>query len=990
MVTERNYILREIKQRGSMANFIVGWIISIILAGSFCYISIKHDASLFSNAASANTGIFLLPILLISGLYGYLVALITFLVAFILTLFYNMDNSYSMVIYLAAILSFSLCSQNLWFKNKSKTIGACIITFISITLNEYMCFKAVPNMDYRMESFFETQFYSLYEILTIFLTGMLLHFIFTRTSDRFKYTFPLGVIYTKDYKKNGDSKNKSRKTRFSMKITMTIVTAELILAMGVSFFMMVLFPDIKKMFINEYYRIGNVVVSEESIEDNHYNPNFYKAMAKIEFKVDDAMISFDLKMIMLMLNLGVPFAAFAYYFTTFYMVGPLVDMSDFLDEYAHAHDDDKIAIGRKIDDIRIDTNDEIKTMYDALHDTVHEMEGYIDRMRDKHRLESDLEVAKKANDAKSGFLSNMSHEIRTPINAILGMDEMILRESDDPDILEYAANIKSAGNSLLSIVNDILDFSKIEADKMEIIPVQYNLASVVNDLVNMVSTRALEKGLDIDVDVDRNTPTNLIGDEIRIKQVVTNLLSNAVKYTEKGVVTLQIGYSKIDDNNMLLAVTVKDTGIGIKEEDIKKLYNPFERIEEARNRTIEGTGLGMNIVKRLLSLMGTKLLVESVYGEGSKFSFEVKQQVISWDPIGDFKERYKEFIESKNEYHETFVAQGARILVVDDTEMNLTVIKNLLKKTEINIDTATSGMDTLDLVTKVKYDVIFLDHRMPIMDGIETLENMKAMENNLNKDVPVIALTANAVSGAREEYLAHGFTDYVTKPVNGVYLEKILLHYIDPEKIQAVSINNGEADLYVKDNEAEEGVIAALKGVDSRIGITNCGDEATYVQVVKDFHGSIDCKSGAIEQFLSDGDIRNYTVFVHALKSSARLIGAMELSSMAAELEKCGNEEKIDIIKEKTPYLLGLYRSYKDNLKVVDNNDEGKEEIPTENLISAFKDLKELVEAYDYDTADSIMHMLDEYSIPADYKEKYKKVKELMGAVDRDGLLAIL
>lgn len=397
-------------------------------------------------------------------------------------------------------------------------------------------------------------------------------------------------------------------------------------------------------------------------------------------------------------------------------------------------------------------------------------------------LQEQKEIADSANAAKSRFLANMSHEIRTPINAVLGMDEMILRESSEDEIRSYAANIMSAGKTLLSLINDILDLSKVEEGKMEIIPVQYELSSLLNDLENMIFDRAAKKGLIFQCEVSEQIPHLLFGDEIRIRQCVVNLLTNSVKYTEKGSVTMQVSFEKKDEDHILLGFSVKDTGIGMKKEDLEKLFAPFERIEEKRNRTIEGTGLGMSIVRQLLALMGSELTVESEYGKGSSFSFSVEQKVVKWEEIGDYSKRSKDAKKEMGVYHEKFHAPSAKILVVDDTEMNLTVIQSLLKKTQIQIDTAGSGKDALSLVEQKKYDVVFIDHMMPDMDGIETLQHMR--ESEQGREVPAVALTANAVSGARDRYLSAGFTDYLSKPVDGEKLEKLLYDLLPKEKLE--------------------------------------------------------------------------------------------------------------------------------------------------------------------------------------------------------------
>ena len=367
------------------------------------------------------------------------------------------------------------------------------------------------------------------------------------------------------------------------------------------------------------------------------------------------------------------------------------------------------------------------------------------------------------------------------------------------------------------------------------------------------------------------------------------------------------GYEEYNDKNIILHFEVLDTGIGIKEEDLQRLYSPFERIDEIRNRTVEGTGLGMSIVKKLLAMMDTKLEVESKYGLGSIFSFGVKQQVVSREPIGDFKEKYREYLDSVEKYHESFQAPQAQILVVDDTQMNLTVIKSLLKQTKIQIITAESGKETLDLVTKQHFDVIFLDHRMPEMDGIETFEAMKVLPDNLNKDVPVIALTANAISGAREEYMEHGFTDYISKPVNGIQLEQMLLHYLPVEKILSVSINNGEDNYKPEFAKVvpSDSSFHKLKGVDLKVGINNCGDVETYENVVTDFYNSIDRNADAIEGYLRENDIRNFTVLVHALKSFMVNSIIKELSERGFDIIQ--TEASVDALKkieEKTTVFL--------------------------------------------------------------------------------------
>ena len=599
-------------------------------------------------------------------------------------------------------------------------------------------------------------------------------------------------------------------------------------------------------------------------------------------------------------------------------------------------------------------------------------------------------AAESANKAKSLFLSNMSHEIRTPINAILGMNEMILREATDKNIVEYAENVRNAGNTLLGIVNDVLDFSKIEAGKMEIIPVEYALSSLLNDLVNMIQKRASSKGLEFHIDADKRLPSELFGDEIRIKQAVTNILTNAVKYTEKGSVTLTVHFTKIGKNLIRLFFSIKDTGIGIKPEDIKKLYSAFERIEEKRNRTIEGTGLGMNITQSLLAMMGSDLHVHSVYGEGSEFSFEIEQRVVNWHEIGDFEESFRHAINQHKKYHEKFTAPNAKILVVDDTVMNLTVVKGLLKQTKIQIDTAESGYECLGLVTKTKYDIIFLDHRMPGIDGIETLQRMNELHNNINKETPIISLTANAISGARKQYIDAGFSDYLTKPIDSEKLEEMMLEYLPAEKVQEAE-ENADAE----ENFAET-LPEWLRKVDClnvEDGVEHCGSVDLYLDALTVFAQSVISGANEIAHFYKIADWKNYTTKVHALKSSAGVIGANELSDRAKRLEDAGNSGYINEIQESTDGLLELYISFADKLAPLlktEDDDEDKPLIDEDGLAEAYEALQGAASEFDYDTAQMVIESLADYRIPDDEKEKFEKIKAAVLKPDWEELSNLL
>lgn len=396
------------------------------------------------------------------------------------------------------------------------------------------------------------------------------------------------------------------------------------------------------------------------------------------------------------------------------------------------------------------------------------------------QLEKAKEEAERANKAKSDFLARVSHEIRTPVNAILGMNEMILRESNDDEIRNYADDVKNAALSLLSIINELLDSSKIESGMMEIINENYQLGSVLNDLYTMVSIRAKEKDLSLSFTVDDKMPRAYCGDAKRIKQVVLNILTNAIKYTTQGSVLLKVSCDKVEQEEAVLTFSVKDTGIGIRNENIEKIYDAFQRFDLEKNKNVEGTGLGMNIVQQFLKLMGSELKIVSEYGKGSEFSFEIKQKVVDATPIGDFKDK-KSYLAKESDQKKEFTAPDAKILVVDDNKMNIKVLKGLLKQNKVQPDEAMSGKECLALTEQNTYDLIFLDHMMPEMDGIETLHAMK--EKKLCENTPVIMLTANAIAGDRERYLAEGFDDFVSKPVMPQALNEVLLKYLPEEKI---------------------------------------------------------------------------------------------------------------------------------------------------------------------------------------------------------------
>lgn len=608
-----------------------------------------------------------------------------------------------------------------------------------------------------------------------------------------------------------------------------------------------------------------------------------------------------------------------------------------------------------------------------------------------------------ANAAKGKFLAHMSHEIRTPINAVLGMDTMILRETKDMQIKEYALDIQNAGQSLLSLINDILDFSKIESEKLEIIPVEYDMSSLIHDISNMIKSKAEAKKLELIIHVDEALPSKLLGDDVRIRQVLVNLLNNAVKYTQSGSVTLGIS-GRVDGRKAILDCSVSDTGIGIKEEDIQKLFKEFERIEEKRNRNIEGTGLGINITTQLLLLMGSRLQVESEYGKGSRFYFTLEQQIIDSTPIGNLEERIrkqsKEYI-----YTSTFTAPEADVLVVDDNLINLKVFVNLLKRTRLNVDVADRGREGLKLIEKKHYDLIFLDHMMPEMDGIETLHHMKSMETSLCGDTPVVALTANAITGAKEMYLAEGFDAFLPKPINPVKLEQLILKMLPRDLLHFDTEEEENSETVKEDVQSSAAVelnLPMVEGIDWSYGLMHLTEPELLMNMVSDFYKIIDLEADKLDGFYervhSDSDmVAQYRIKVHSMKSTANLIGATVIGGMAKFLEDAARREELAVLDTLHPIFIKEWRSYKEKLTeciqmIRKDNDESekKEPVDKEEIFSVLKLLKEASEEMDIDAMDANMEKLQSYQYSDEMQNRMDKLSAMVTNMEVDEIVELV
>jgi len=702
---------------------------------------------------------------------------------------------------------------------------------------------------------------------------------------------------------------------------------------------------------------------------------------------------------------------------------------------------------------------------------------------------------RKSSSMKSDFLANMSHEIRTPMNAVIGMAEMVLREDLSPTAREYVGQIKSSGQTLLTIINDILDFSKIESGMMDISDVEYTPMSMINDVSNIIMTRIGSKDLELTVDVNPELPMGLYGDNVRIKQIMVNLANNAVKFTQAGNVNIKVDFWKLSDDMIELLVAITDTGRGIKESDMSKLFQSFQQLDSKRNRNIEGTGLGLAICKQLVTLMKGKIHVDSEYGRGSTFSFVIPQKVtdiqcsvekltekvtaaglikseyiaqelaadmeklevsyerlLSEDCIGRVKDKHIKylFVEQPlftegvqyflrlhpdvcgvlltnyravrsydlpnlrvvkkplyvlglaNIFHGKednaafspmeaedfdFTAPRAEILVVDDNEINLTVVKGLLGPLQMNIDTALSGKDAVLKVTDKRYDIIFMDHMMPKMDGVETTRVIRRLLGN-NGQVPIIALTANAVEGTAEMFISEGMNDFVTKPIEMRVILSKLRKWLPPEKIEKKKNKNNA----IRNTQKEEGgtqatTNIAIAGLNVQKAMEFLGNEELFWSVLKEYYRVIDKKCALIQEYEEKEQWKEYTVEVHALKSASRQIGALELAQIAEQMEAAGNAGNGGLIHKITPGMLEEYMFYKGILAPYFAKEEevqsGRRAKKSE-IEELFAQMEEALENLDMDAMERVVKDMGQYSYNAVQKGIFEKLKNAVEDIDTE------
>lgn len=635
-----------------------------------------------------------------------------------------------------------------------------------------------------------------------------------------------------------------------------------------------------------------------------------------------------------------------------------------------------------------------------IHDDYADVIGYIitvtdmsERIENVKKLEQAIKEAKNANDAKTTFLANMSHEIRTPMNAIIGFSELALKKKISPEVREYIDGIHLASRNLLAIINDILDITKIESGKMEIIPDNYYIADLLDDVSLIISQQAKKKGLEFVMKTDENVPTKLLGDKVRLRGVLINILNNAVKYTKEGTVSFETKILSQTEESVKLAFIIRDTGIGIRSEDQKKLFQSFERFDQQMHYGVEGSGLGLSIAKGYISLMGGEIKVESVYGEGSVFTICVEQKVLDSTPL-----QHQFTIDKVKEDSEAscqLLIHDTNVLLVDDNHINLMVAKGLLSSYGLSVDIVSSGKAAVEACEKTHYAIVFMDQMMPEMDGIEAMQKIREIDSYYASggEGKIIVLTADAIRGAREKLIETGFDEYLGKPMNLKQLERLLVLYIPEEKLEMFMPDTGSVEQNQSSDAGSESEVDYLRTmlpeVNIDIGLENSGGTVEdYLRVLKINFTYGDKNLEELESMLNEKDYENYTIKVHSVKSTTRGMGALNISEMALKQEEAGRAGQHDYIDAHFTELQKEYKQLLQELEEVlkhfqmletDDAEDAKEELCDKEMInSVLANIRNHVNAFQFAQVFEILENMKKYRLPDEFQELFHRLEVLM------------
>ena len=642
----------------------------------------------------------------------------------------------------------------------------------------------------------------------------------------------------------------------------------------------------------------------------------------------------------------------------------------------------------------------INKIYDDFDDTI----GYIiivtdlsERMNSMKRLEEAKRDAENANHAKSTFLANMSHEIRTPMNAIIGFSELVLKMNITDEVRSYVNDIKFASHNLLAIINDILDISKIESGKMELILDSYYTSQLLNDVSMIISPQIRQKGLIFETKIDQNIPRALYGDKVRLRSVLTNILNNAVKYTQEGSITFEASILKQTATHVTLEFKISDTGIGIKPENLNKLFESFERFDQKIHYGIEGSGLGLAISNGYINLMGGEIIVDSTYQKGSTFTVILEQKIIDDKPL---EQDYSQNAIAPNATSiSNMKLYGTSVLVADDNVINLRVAHGILSYYGLVVDTASSGLEALNLCRNKNYDFVFMDQMMPEMDGIEAMREVRKLNSHYKKGGPgkIIVLTADAIKGARETLIGHGFDEYLGKPINVAQLERLFTRYIPSNKITYEDSNDNTAS-----SSGLSGLENKLLGIDVTMGITNCGGKfEDYLKILKITYDYGEKQLAELKSAWENGDYETYIIKIHSIKSTSLNIGASGISAMARSQEEEGRAGNYAYIDKHMAEFQEDYRKLLEAIKdlliehkilassedtTIDNDDVLDETM----LLHLYKNIIRCIDQFDFAKVFEILDEIKKYNVPDKHKEILSKLESLMEDLDVDAIKELL